>query len=104
MVTTAWRCRRIAAVRRDREVLISQIPQPGGLGQSEHRNQTASRHEIRIVERHRRRAQRVREFHLRDVPRVSVESLPEELRFPRHARAFSLYATLDALTSSVDRG
>jgi hypothetical protein len=33
-----------------------------------------------------------------------VESLPEELRFSRHARAFSFHATRDPLTSSVDPG
>jgi len=46
----------------------------------------------------------VRELHLRDVPCVAVELLLEELRFSRHARAFSFYATLDTLTSSVDPG
>ncbi|GAB6985006.1 hypothetical protein JCM10369A_15300 [Nocardioides pyridinolyticus] len=46
----------------------------------------------------------MREFHLRDAPCVSVESLPEELRFSRHARAFSFYGTLNQPNSSVDPG
>jgi hypothetical protein len=41
-----------ALVGRHREVLISQSLQPCGVGQREHRNQAAGRHEIRIVERH----------------------------------------------------
>ena len=52
-------------VGRDRQVLISQVPQPRGLSQREHRNQTAGRHEIRIIERHRRPTKGVRESHPR---------------------------------------
>jgi hypothetical protein len=39
-----------ALVRRYAQMLIGQIPQPGFLGKSEHRHQTASRHEIGIIE------------------------------------------------------
>jgi hypothetical protein len=85
-------------------MLVCQVPQPGGLGKREHRNEAAGRHEIGIIEGCRGRPQRVREFHLRDAPCVSVESLPEELRFSRHARAFSFYGTLNRRSSSVDPG
>ena len=80
------------------------VPQPGNLRQREHRDQAAGRHEIPIIEGDRSRPQRVREFHLRDAPCVPVESLPEELRFSRHARAFSFYGTLNPPAPSVDRG
>ena len=93
-----------ALVGRHTQMLVRQVPQPRGLGQREHRNQATGRHEIWIIEGCRGRSLRVREFHLRDVPCVSVESLPEELRFSRHARAFSFYGTLNRRSSSVDPG
>jgi hypothetical protein len=46
-------------------MLLGQIPQSGGFRQREHRNQTAGRHEIRIVERHRGPTKGVRESHPR---------------------------------------
>ena len=93
-----------ALVRGDREVLISQVPQSRGVGQREHRDQPTGRHEVRIVERHRRSTKGVRESHLRDALRVAVESLPEEHRFSRAARAFSLHDALTDPSPSVDRG
>ena len=54
-----------ALVRRHAQVLIGQIAQAGGLGQCKHRDQTTRRHEIRIVERHRRSTKTVRESHPR---------------------------------------
>ena len=55
-------------VGRDREVLIDQLSHTRGLRQREHRYQARRRHQIRIVKHRRRRARRMRELHLRDVP------------------------------------
>ncbi len=58
-----------ALVGRDGEVLIGQVPKPCGVVKSQHRDQATGRHEIRIVERHRRPTKCVRESHLRDALR-----------------------------------
>jgi len=50
-----------ALVRWNREVLIGQVPQPRSVSQSDQWDQPTGRHQIRVVERHRRLAKSMRE-------------------------------------------
>ena len=57
-----------ALVRRHTQMLIGQTAQPRPVRQRQDRHQPGGRHEIRVVERHGRAGEGVREFHLRDAP------------------------------------
>ena len=76
-----------ALVGRHPQVLIGQVPQPGRLGQRQHRDQPRRRHQIRIVEHHRGRPQGVRELHLRDALPGAVDLDLSQVPISQHGRA-----------------
>lgn len=87
-----------ALVGRDAQVLAAQHSQTCRITQSEHGNQPGRRHQIRVIEDHRRRARRVREFHPRDalpgcgVGTVASPNLPAQkgILLSRHAQPSTL--------------
>lgn len=92
-----------ALVRRHAQMLIGEVGKPRPLRQRHGRDQSRGGHEIRVVERRRRRSQSVRESHPRGALQVEVLE-PSQVPISSTAGHFVVTAALTRPTSSVDRG